>query len=64
MGLSWQKLLFIGEFAQWHEWNHDSSLDWHLLEEPNSPHQGIKHFVRDLNLSYQANAPLYECDLF
>ncbi|MEQ5224571.1 1,4-alpha-glucan branching protein GlgB [Proteus cibi] len=67
LGFMWaypgKKLLFMGcEFAQWREWDHDSSLDWHLLEEPNSPHQGVQHFVRDLNLSYRANAPLYECD--
>ncbi len=43
-----KKLLFMGcEFAQWDEWNHDVSLDWHLLEEP--AHKGIQSLVRDLN---------------
>jgi 1,4-alpha-glucan branching enzyme len=30
-----KKLLFMGtEFAEPNEWNHDTSLDWHFLEEP------------------------------
>ena len=30
-----KKLLFMGnEFAQEREWQHDHSLDWHLLEKP------------------------------
>ncbi len=36
-----KKLLFMGgEFAQWREWNHDESLDWHLLQY--APHQGMQ----------------------
>ena len=32
-----KKLLFMGgEFGQWNEWNHEASLDWHLLEA--APH--------------------------
>ena len=35
-----KKLIFMGdEFGQWREWNHDTSLDWHLLDEP--LHQGL-----------------------
>ena len=38
-----KKLLFMGgEFGQWREWNHDSSLDWHLLDDP--AHAGMRHW--------------------
>jgi 1,4-alpha-glucan branching enzyme len=27
-----EKLSFMGgEFGQWNEWNHDKSIDWHLI---------------------------------
>jgi 1,4-alpha-glucan branching enzyme len=56
-----KKLLFMGsEFAQWREWNHDRSLDWHLLDDPS--HQGIRQFVQDLNWHYSAQPALYEVD--
>ena len=43
-----KKLLFMGnEFAQEREWNHDSSLDWHLNDD--ALHAGVKLLVRDLN---------------
>jgi 1,4-alpha-glucan branching enzyme len=30
-----KKLLFMGvELAPWSEWNHDTSLDWHLADDP------------------------------
>ena len=56
-----KKLLFMGgEFGQWHEWNHDRSLDWHLLQDP--PHAALKQFVQDLNWHYAAEASLHERD--
>jgi 1,4-alpha-glucan branching enzyme len=60
-----KKLLFMGcEFAQEREWNHDASLDWHLLDDP-SPfnlHQGVRNLLRDLNTVYRATPALYQRD--
>jgi 1,4-alpha-glucan branching enzyme len=56
-----KKLLFMGgEFGQWSEWNHDTSLDWHLLDHP--LHAGLARWVRDLNTLYRGQASLYEVD--
>jgi 1,4-alpha-glucan branching enzyme len=56
-----KKLLFMGgEFGQWNEWYHETSLDWHLLEY--SPHQGVQNWVRDLNHFYKTEPALYELD--
>jgi len=56
-----KKLLFMGnEFGQWSEWNHDASLEWHLLEDPF--HAGLKRWVRDLNTLYRGAAALHELD--
>ncbi len=56
-----KKLLFMGaEFAQEHEWRHDHSLDWHLLEQP--LHAGIHSLVRDLNKLYRALPALHALD--
>jgi 1,4-alpha-glucan branching enzyme len=53
------KLLFMGgEFAQSSEWNHDKSLDWHLLEY--NFHQGIYKIIKDLNHLYKSEPALYE----
>jgi 1,4-alpha-glucan branching enzyme len=57
-----KKLLFMGdEFAQWNEWNHEGSLDWHLLAA--APHQGVARWVEDLNRLYRGEAALHELDL-
>jgi 1,4-alpha-glucan branching enzyme len=56
-----KKLLFMGdEFGQWSEWNHDASLEWHLLQNPF--HAGLRRWVRDLNTLYRGAAMLYELD--
>jgi 1,4-alpha-glucan branching enzyme len=56
-----KKLLFMGnEFGQWSEWNHDASLEWHLLKEPF--HAGLKQWVRDLNTLYRGQPLLHELD--
>jgi 1,4-alpha-glucan branching enzyme len=56
-----KKLMFMGcEFGQWREWNHDSSLDWHLLQD--RMHDGLRTWVRDLNHTYQREASLHEVD--
>ena len=56
-----KKLLFMGgEFAQAREWNHDASLDWHLLDDP--AHRGIQTLVRDLNRVYRAQPALHALD--
>jgi 1,4-alpha-glucan branching enzyme len=52
------KLLFMGgEFGQSAEWNHEKSLDWHLLDYP--LHQGVKKLVKDLNQLYKSEPALY-----
>lgn len=56
-----KKLLFMGgEFGQKREWNHDSSLDWHLLAQPE--HEGIRRWVADLNACYVATPALHQRD--
>ena len=56
-----KKLLFMGQdFAQPREWNHDASLDWHLLAEPR--HAGVQRLVRDLNRLYRTTPALHELD--
>jgi 1,4-alpha-glucan branching enzyme len=60
-GQAGKKLLFMGgEFGQWAEWNHESSLDWHLLEYPS--HLGVQRLVRDLNHLYRQEPALHELD--
>ncbi len=56
-----KKLMFMGgEFGQWSEWNHDLSLDWHLLENP--MHAGLQNWVADLNRIYRSEPAMHELD--
>ena len=56
-----KKLLFMGgEIGQTNEWNHESSVDWGLLEY--GRHEGIRRLVRDLNHAYRTQPALWERD--
>ncbi len=65
LGYMWahpgKKLLFMGsEFGQTREWNHDLSLDWHLLQY--GPHAGAQAWLRDLNACYKSHPALFTRD--
>ncbi|MGI8867118.1 MAG: 1,4-alpha-glucan branching protein GlgB, partial [Rubrobacteraceae bacterium] len=56
-----KSLLFMGgELAQNREWNHDTQLDWDLLQDPKNA--GIQRLVKDLNAVYAGTPALYEVD--
>ncbi|GAB5378909.1 MAG: 1,4-alpha-glucan branching protein GlgB [Aliiglaciecola sp.] len=56
-----KKLNFMGnEIGQAAEWNHDSSLQWNLLEF--DKHKGIQTLYRDLNALYKTLPALFESD--
>ncbi len=56
-----KKLLFMGgEFGQQHEWQHDTSLEWDLLEHPT--HAALQRWVRTLNSFYAGEPALHERD--
>jgi 1,4-alpha-glucan branching enzyme len=52
---------FMGtELATWSEWNHDQSLDWHLLEDPSRT--AFARFVERLGAVYKACSPFWRND--
>jgi 1,4-alpha-glucan branching enzyme len=56
-----KKLLFMGgEFGQWDEWRHDSSLEWQLREYP--PHAGLERWLGSLNRAYAGEPALHDLD--
>jgi 1,4-alpha-glucan branching enzyme len=57
-----KKLLFMGgEVGQWREWDHETSVDWHLLEHES--HSGVQRLVQDLNRLYGNEPALHELDM-
>ena len=53
-----KKLIFMGgEIGQVREWNHDSSLDWHLLENPFN--KGLQRWIEDLNQFYRRTPAMH-----
>jgi 1,4-alpha-glucan branching enzyme len=57
-----KKLLFMGdEFGQRREWNHEDSLDWHLLQVPQ--HQGVQQWLKHLHILYRGEPALHELDV-
>ncbi len=56
-----KKMLFMGqEFAQRNEWNYQTQLDWHLLEQ--TEHQQIQNFTKHLNKYYLETPALWDND--
>ena len=56
-----KKLLFMGgEIGQWSEWDHESSVEWHLAQFP--LHAGLQLWITDLNRLYRNEPALHEVD--
>jgi len=56
-----KKLLFMGgEFGQRREWQHEESLEWHVLQYP--LHRGVRQWMRDLNAFYKTTPAMYQRD--
>jgi 1,4-alpha-glucan branching enzyme len=56
-----KKLVFMGdEIGQHAEWSHDTSVDWHLLDDPG--HRGLWRWMGDLNRLYRHHRALHQHD--
>ena len=56
-----KKLVFMGgEIGQWREWNHDESIDWHLLQYPLN--DGVRRLMQHLNYLYESEPAFWEND--
>jgi 1,4-alpha-glucan branching enzyme len=57
-----KKMLFMGaDIGQYREWNHDTSLDWNLLDYP--MHASLQRWLEDLNKAYRDIAAFHELDM-
>ncbi len=55
-----KKMLFMGgELGQRREWDHESSVDWHLERDPR--HAGLMHLIGELNRLLRER-PMHELD--
>jgi 1,4-alpha-glucan branching enzyme len=53
-----KKMLFMGgEIGQWREWDHNTNLDWNLLQF--APHAGLHQWVSDINRLYRDEPALH-----
>jgi 1,4-alpha-glucan branching enzyme len=56
-----KKLLFMStELAQHREWNHDTSIDWHLTDD--SRRQALMRFMEELGRLYRETPALFRAD--
>jgi len=56
-----KKLMFMGcEFGQVREWDHDSSLEWHVLQYP--VHRGVQAWMEQLNRFYRNQPAMHVFD--
>jgi 1,4-alpha-glucan branching enzyme len=61
MGHPGKKLLFMGQdFAQNHEWDEKTELEWYVLENPEN--HGVNELVKDLLHLYRKYPAMYELD--
>jgi 1,4-alpha-glucan branching enzyme len=57
-----KKMLFMGgDIAQWSEWDHDRSLDWHVLDNPS--HAAYQRWVEEMNKAHRDLPALHELDM-
>ena len=56
-----KQLMFMGtEFGQHHEWNHDSSIDWHIADHPQR--RALQDYLAELSRYYLSTPALYRSD--